>query len=80
MSYGFLSLTILLFASVAYLVYQMAKGKQQWQEMPQVFQSEGRNLLCILVFFCSTYFMRFISDRCIIPYLFDNYVNCTLDG
>ena len=32
-----------------------------------MYQSEGRHLVCILFFFCSTYFLRFISDSVVVP-------------
>lgn len=81
MSYVFLGLSILLFGSVAFLMYTMKQGKRRWSEMPIVYQSEGRHLLCILFFFCSTYTLRFFSDRLVIPDIFSakNVKMCTVD-
>ena len=83
LSWIFLSLAILLFISVAVLVSQLVKGKRSVRELPDVFESEAKNLTCILIFFCSTYFLRFISDNYVVPNMTDSLekaMPCVLDG
>jgi hypothetical protein len=62
LSWVFLTEAILLFISVVFLTRQMVRGKKSVRDLPEVFESEAKNLTCILVFFVSTYFLRFLSD------------------
>ena len=71
LSWVFLALAILLTTSIGFLVHQLVKGKKGVSDLPEVFESEAKNLTCILVFFCSTYFLRFVSDYIFVPELGD---------
>ena len=79
MSYGYLALSILLFASVLLLRISFSQGKKRVTDLASAFDSEANHLICILVFFCSTYLMRFVSDRWLIA-LLAKPVPCTVPG
>ena len=80
MSIGYLILSILLFTSVIMLIKSLSKGKKTVAELSSAFDSEANHLSCILVFFCTTYLLRFISDFWIIPSLsqYEDLVPCNL--
>ena len=80
LSWVFLTEAILLFISVVFLTRQMVRGKKSVRNLPEVFESEAKNLTCILVFFVSTYFLRFLSDYFVVPRLSasEYFVPCTL--
>ena len=80
MSYGFAALSVMLFVSVSILIKTLNTGKKKLVGLSSAFSSEANHLICILVFFCSTYILRFASDRFVLPYLEDEHVACTLDG
>ena len=67
MSYGFLVLSVMLFVSVSILIRTLNIGKRKLVGLSSAFSSEANHLICILVFFCSTYILRFVSDRFVLP-------------
>ena len=80
MSYGFAALSVMLFVSVSILIKTLNTGKKKLVGLSSAFSSEANHLICILVFFCSTYILRFASDRFVLPKLEEENVACTLDG
>ena len=79
MSFGFLILSLLLVASVIILMRTLAKGKQRLSNLSSAFSSEANHLSCILLFFCSTYTLRFLSDYLILPKLQERSVPCVIN-
>ena len=81
-SYGFLVLSVMLFVSVCILINTLNIGKKKLIGLSSAFSSEANHLICILVFFCSTYILRFVSDRFVLPRLeeVDDLVPCTIEG
>ena len=79
MSFGFLALSIFLFISVFILIKTLNLGKKKLVGLSSAFSSEANHLICILVFFCSTYILRFVSDYWILPKLEDEQILCTID-
>lgn len=80
MSYGFAALSVMLFVSVSILIKTLNTGKKKLVGLSSAFSSEANHLICILVFFCSTYILRFASDRFVLPKLEEENVACMLDG
>ena len=78
MSFGFLILSILLICSVVVLMLTMKKGKQRMANLSSAFSSEASHLSCILLFFCSTYTLRFLSDFIVLPKLQESTVPCVI--
>ena len=68
-SYGFLCVTLALLSSVVYLLYCLTRGRKSLKDLPEMFETEAKNLLCILSLFCLTYMLRFSSDKFVIENL-----------
>ena len=69
MAFGFVAITVGLFISVFVLVGNLSMGNMKVSDLPSVFKSETKHLSFILIFFSSTYMVRFICDFWVTPYL-----------
>ena len=71
LSYFFLGCSIGLLVSIVLLWYSLKKRTLSAVSLPNSFSEQTRSLICILIVFFLTYFLRFISDFFVVPYLND---------
>ena len=71
LAWAFLILFTLLAATSIMLIYMLTMQFRKHDNMERTFKREACNLIFILCFFGSTYFIRFFSDYFIVPDLLD---------
>ena len=62
MGLGFLILTILMFLSIALVIWRL-RVKQKTNSISKIFGTEIVNLLIILILFASSFLLRFAFDE-----------------
>ena len=79
LSWGFLTLFLILALTTGYLIYMLKLQFEKQINIERSFKKEACNLIFILVFFGSTYLLRFFSDYFAVPVLVQEGVDKSMN-